>query len=246
MNENPTTSRFIAILVDAEGRPTEGCTWTGRNRITGRWYSNHDRAVRWIDGRFVRLRVATDITETKKIEEERRRLEAKFLQAQKLEAVGRFAGGIAHDFRNRLTTVIGYSDLLLMRLSHDGRRRREIEEIRKAGNRATFFTNKLLAFSHKQEVQAKVLDVNEVIREMEKMLRPSIGEDVDLKMFLEPELGMAKVDPVQMEQVIMNLAVNARDAMPRGGKLVIETTNVNRDERWSGEIPWSHQDDMCD
>jgi PAS domain S-box-containing protein len=234
---SPCADCTNARLVDAEGRPTEGRVWTGQNPITGRWYLNHDRAIRWIDGRLVRLQVATDLTETKKAEEEKRRMEAKFLQAQKLEAVGRLAGGIAHDFKNLMTTVLGYSDLLLMRLSHEDESRREIEEIRKAGNRATSLINKLLAFSRKQELQAIVLDLNELIREMENMLRPLIGEDVDLKMLLEPELGMVKVDAVQIEQVIMNLAVNARDAMPRGGKLVIKTTNVSLDEAFVDKDP---------
>jgi PAS domain S-box-containing protein len=226
-----------ASLVDEQGQPTEGCVWTGQNPITERWYLNYDRAVRWVNGRLVRLQVATDITEARKAAEETKRLEAKFLQAQKLEAVGRLAGGIAHDFKNLMTTVIGYSDLLLMRSSPDDFGHEELQEIKKAGNRAASLTHQLLAFSRKQSLEPKVLDLNEVIRDMEKMLRPLIGEDVDLKMLLEPTLGMVKVDPVQMEQVIMNLAVNSRDAMPQGGKFWIKTENVVVDERFTKKDP---------
>ncbi|HYA03350.1 MAG TPA: ATP-binding protein [Syntrophobacteria bacterium] len=136
-----------------------------------------------------------------------------------------------------MTTVIGYSDLLLTRSSPDDPGREELQEIKTAGNRAAAFTGKLLAFSRRQSLQPRVLDLNEVIRDMEKMLRPLIGEDVDLKMLLQPEPVMVKVDPVQIEQVIINLAVNARDAMPQGGKLRIETANVDVDETSTKKDP---------
>jgi PAS domain S-box-containing protein len=163
--------------------------------------------------------IARDVTE-------RRQLEDQLRQAQKMEAVGRLAGGIAHDFNNLLTAITGYSDLILRRLRADDPLRRNVEEIKKAGDRAASLTRQLLAFSRKQVLQPKVLDLNAVVSDMEKMLRRLIGEDIELRTALASELGSVKADPGQIEQVIMNLAVNARDAMPNGGNLIIETENV--------------------
>ena len=161
---------------------------------------------------------------------ERRSLEAQLLQAQKMEAVGRLAGGVAHDFNNLLTAIIGYSELVLNRLSESDPIRKEIEEIMKTGERAASLTRQLLAFSRKQVMKPIVLDLDGLVADLEKMLRRLIGEDVDLITILEPKLGRVRADPGQIEQVIMNLAVNARDAMPQGGKIVIETANVHLDK----------------
>ena len=163
---------------------------------------------------------------------DRKKLEAQFLQAQKMEVIGRLAGGMAHDFNNLLTIIIGNADLMSIGLSKDNPLCENIEEIKKAVNSSAYLIQQLLAFSRKQLVQPKVLNLNEVLRETEKMLRRLIGEDVELKAIFEPEIGQVKVDPGQIEQVIINLAVNARDAMSRGGKLTIETVNVDLDENY--------------
>ncbi|MBI5419354.1 MAG: response regulator [Deltaproteobacteria bacterium] len=162
-------------------------------------------------------------------EETLRRSEEQLRQAQKMEAVGRLAGGIAHDFNNLLTAIAGYSTLLLQGVVDDPSRR-NIQEIQRASDRAASLTRQLLAFSRRQILQPKVMDLNAVVGAMDDMLRRLIGEDIDLLTVLEPGVRKVKADPGQMEQVIMNLAVNARDAMPEGGKLTIETANVVIDE----------------
>jgi two-component system cell cycle sensor histidine kinase/response regulator CckA len=170
-----------------------------------------------------------DISRTKETEEALRQSQAQLLQAQKMEAVGRLAGGVAHDFNNLLTGIIGYAELLKMRLDPQDPHRREVEEIRKAGEKAASLTLQLLAFSRKQILQPKKLNLNIVVRDMEKLLQRLIGEDIYLVANLEAGLGAVEADPGQIEQVIINLAVNARDAMPLGGKLTIETANVELD-----------------
>jgi PAS domain S-box-containing protein len=163
-----------------------------------------------------------------------REKEEQLRQSQKMEAVGKLAGGIAHDFNNLLTAINGYSDLTLRRLQDADPLRQNIEEIRKAGDRAAALTRQLLAFSRKQVLQPVVLDLNSIVSELERMLCRLIGEDIDLRTVLEPRLGSIKADPGQIEQVLMNLVVNARDAMPRGGKLTIETANLYLDEEYAG------------
>jgi PAS domain S-box-containing protein len=164
--------------------------------------------------------VVEDITE-------RRALELQLRQSQKMEAVGCLAGGVAHDFNNLLGVIIGYSELLLDRLAESDPLRRHADEIKKAGDRASSLTRQLLAFSRQQVLELKILNLNTVIVEMEKLLARLIGEDVELYTSLDPNLGQIKADQGQIDQVIMNLAVNARDAMPEGGKLIIETRNVD-------------------
>ncbi|MBE9570257.1 MAG: PAS domain S-box protein, partial [Proteobacteria bacterium] len=164
---------------------------------------------------------------------EKEKLGAQLRQAQKMEAVGMLAGGVAHDFNNLLTCIIGNADLMLMSLSKDSPLNENIGEIMEAGQRAASLTRQLLAFSRKQVFQLKVLNISSVVTELKKMLGRLIGEDVKVETFLEPDLMQVEADPVQVQQVIMNLAVNARDAMPRGGKLTIETANVYLDETYA-------------
>ena len=199
--------------------------WVRKNRSTvtvrlsGRTIRDEDNAV------FFEL-FAEDVTE-------HRTLEQQFRQAQKMEAVGRLAGGIAHDFNNLLMVISGYAEFLLDRIGSEPTVRGPAQEIANAANRATALTRQLLAFSRKQMLAPKVLDLNAVVTENLKLLTRLIGEDIDLVMIPGTELGAVRADPSQIEQVIMNLAVNARDAMPQGGKLTIETTNVSLDESYA-------------
>jgi PAS domain S-box-containing protein len=199
-----------------------------------RWLQTIKRPIISPDGAVTQmLGVATDITARKQAEEALHRSEEQLRQSQKMEAVGKLAGGVAHDFNNLLTAINGHSDLALRRLEQDDPLYRKLEAIKKAGERAASLTRQLLAFSRKQILQPKVLDLNQVVFETNKMLQPLIGEDVDLFTRLTPDLGKVKADLGQIEQVLMNLAVNARDAMPRGGKLTIETSNVHLNEEYA-------------
>lgn len=165
--------------------------------------------------------------ERTRAEEALRLTEAQLRQSQKMEAVGRLAGGVAHDFNNLLTVIRGYSELILSRLAPADPARREMEEVKKAADRAAGLTSQLLAFSRRQFVATKIVDLNAIVMNMDGMLRRLLGEDiVELCADLDPQLGSIKADPGQIEQVIMNLAVNARDAMPTGGQLTIQTRNV--------------------
>src|SRR5207302_1864642 len=166
---------------------------------------------------------------------EQRRLQQQLVQSQKMEAVGRLAGGIAHDFNNLLTVITTYCDLLLEDLGREDPKREDVEQVRKAAEGATALTRQLLAFSRQQVLEPKVVSMSAVVSGVEKMLRRVIGEDVDLATRLDPDVGSVKADVGQLEQVLMNLAVNARDAMPTGGKLTIETSNAEHDPDYARE-----------
>jgi PAS domain S-box-containing protein len=172
-----------------------------------------------------------DITDLKQTEQALRRSEDRLLQAQKMEAVGRLAGGVAHDFNNILTVIGGYCAMALQTLDKNNPLQKNITEIQNASERAASLTRQLLAFSRKQVLQPRVLQLNDIVHNMEKMLTRLIGEDIELSIVFDSRLGRVKADPGQLEQVIMNLAVNARDAMPRGGKLTISTSNVVVDHK---------------
>jgi len=180
---------------------------------------------------FVSEHIAS-VIDHKRAEREREEAQSRFLQAQKMEAIGRLTGGIAHDFNNLLTAINGFAQLLQIDLPSSDPRQEYVARIREAGQRAAQLTRQLLAFSRKQIIAPRVVNLNEVVRDMDKMLRRIIGEDIEIDMVLSPDLWLVKVDPSQMQQVIMNLAVNARDAMPQGGKLAIETANVVLDDAY--------------
>lgn len=175
--------------------------------------------------RKLRIRTAiTDVTEHRRAEEALHQSEERLRHSQKMEAIGTLAGGVAHDFNNLMTAIIGYSSLLLQTMHKEDPMRADILEIKSAGDRAAALTRQLLAFSRKQLLHYRVLSINDLLDEMSRMLRRLMAEDVELMMNLDPSTGNIKADPGQVEQIVMNLVVNACDAMPQGGKLIIETS----------------------
>jgi hypothetical protein len=185
-------------------------------------------------GKQVRLVVAQDVSE-------RHILEQQLRQSQKMEAVGRLAGGVAHDFNNLLMVIKGHTELLLSVLPHSEQYSRKIEQIERAADRASALTRQLLAFSRLQVLQPHVMNLNDVVEDMGRLLPRLIGEDIELIIRASENLGAIRADASQMEQIIMNLAVNARDAMPEGGRLIIETSNVDLDGSYNAKHPIVHQ-----
>lgn len=209
---------------------TEEPATCARTGVT-RWFQTVKVPLLSSDGASRQLLgVATDISARKQLEDQ-------FRQAHKMEAVGRLAGGVAHDFNNVLTVILAQTEFLLADLPADDLRRTEVLEIQSAADRAAAFTRQLLAFSRRQLLQPEVLELNEVITGMEMMVRRLVGEDVVLLTKLEPQIPKVWADPGQLQQVIMNLVVNARDAMPRGGTLLIETGLVELDEHYPLQHP---------
>ena len=198
-------------------------------------FCHADGSWRWLDasmtltaqqGDTYAISVARDVTE-------RKRLEAQFQQAQKMDGIGRLAGGVAHDFNNLLTVMTGYGEMARETLSPADPAREDLGELLKAAERATDLTRQLLAFARKQPIEPRILNLNDLIVDMGRLLRRLIGEDIELVTHPSPELGQARADPGQIEQVIVNLAINARDAMPQGGKLTIETRNATLDDLYA-------------
>jgi PAS domain S-box-containing protein len=220
------------VLQTVEKAMQSGADFSVQNRAvwpdaTVRWLSGAGRILQDAHGEPTRgVGISLDITE-------RHTLEEQYQQAQKMEAIGRLAGGVAHDFNNLLTAILGYCELLLPDFHPDDPHRADLEEIQKAGARAARLTRQLLAFSRKQIIEPTLLDLNVVVADMRAMLGRLIGEDVTVVLSPWPRLALVKADRGQVEQIVMNLAVNARDAMPKGGILTIETANVELDETYA-------------
>ena len=221
----------VMTRVRATGRPLEVEHRIMRPDGTVRYVREHADCIVDGGGRVVRMiGTVQDITDYKQLEEQ-------FLQAQKLESLGRLAGGVAHDFNNLLTVINGYSDLAFNSLQPGDPLRDSIAEIRKAGESASSLARQLLVFSRKQHVQSQQVSLNSIVSDMQKMLQRLVGEDFQLDIRRGPMLGTTVADPGQMQQVIMNLVVNARDAMQHGGSILLETANVDLDERYEQRHP---------
>jgi PAS domain S-box-containing protein len=219
-------------LLDADGRPAGVCVLETKNPLTGKWYINHDRAIRWLDGRMVRLQIASDVTLIKEMEQEQKRIGEQLKQAQKMEAIGTLAGGIAHDFNNMLGAILGYTELGMMEVNPADPIQGRLKDIQQAAQRSADLTRQLLAFARKQTVAPKVLDLNETVEGMLNMLRKLIGENIDLAWLPGKELGRIRIDPSQIEQLLANLCVNARDAIHDTGKITVETDSVTLDQKF--------------
>jgi two-component system, cell cycle sensor histidine kinase and response regulator CckA len=249
--ESPDELRGLDLAHDVYADAAERQRLLDRDTYTDREYDEVEATWKRRDGRRLRVQLSVravrnsagnvDYYETfVRDVTQQRELETQLLNAQKMEAVGRLAGGVAHDFNNLLTVILSYSDLILEDLAADDPDRDDVSEIKKAAVAASSLTRQLLAFSRQQVLEPRVLDVNAVVASTQKLLGRLLGEDIRLATTLSTELGAVKVDPGQLEQIIMNLAVNARDAMPQGGKLSIETDNVVMDEAYVRGHPVAH------
>jgi len=215
-------------LIDKHGKPAGLRIWDDKNPVTGRHYINYDRAIEWTDGRLVRMQIATDITELKK-------MEVQLNQAQKMESVGRLAGGVAHDFNNMLGVILGHTELALLQADENHDLYSDLIEIQKAAKRSADITKQLLAFARKQTISPRQLDLNNTVESMLNMLRRLIGEDVDLVWQPASDLWPIKMDPSQIDQILANLCINAKDAISGVGKITIETGKKTFDEEYCKE-----------
>ena len=220
---------FCTNKILAERDP-EPYRWEFFNQNIGRHYSICDRLIEWPDGRKVRLELTTDITEHKAAEEQQKALLEELAQSKKIESIGRLAGGIAHDFNNMLGVIIGHCELILQKSAADNPLVEHINEISKAASRSADLTRQLLAFARKQTIEPKVLDINLAVENLLRMLRRLIGEDIDLVWRPGYDIWQIKMDPVQIDQILTNLCLNARDAVTENGRITIETENVKFDE----------------
>jgi PAS domain S-box-containing protein len=214
-------------LLAMDGNPAGVVIWEGKNPVIGRFYINHDRAIRWVNGRYVRLQVAVDITKTRELEAERRKAEAQVLRTQKMEAIGTLAGGIAHDFNNILGIIIGNTELGMLEISESAPIHHNLSEIHRASLRARDLVKQILTFSRQSEQDMIPLRLSPIVKEVLKMLRSTLPATIEIRQVIDPSSDSVVADPTQIHQILMNLCTNASYAMrERGGVLAIRLDNV--------------------
>ena len=219
-------------LLDASGNPTGLDVWEGKNPISGRWYLNHDRAVKWTDGRYVRLQIATDITTMKELEEKRRQTERHQRQSQKMEAIGTLAGGIAHDFNNILSAIIGFSELSLLDVEAESTVHINLTEVLRAGSRARDLVRQILAFSRQTDQEYGPIQLGDAVLDALKLLRSTLPSSIDIRHEIETDTANVLADPTQIHQIVMNLCTNAAHAIQKdGGVIHIALDYVNTESR---------------
>ena len=217
-------------LVDADGRPAEVCVWEYKSPRTGKWYINYDRAIKWVDGRLVRLQIATDITRVKELEKESLRIQAQLQQTQKMEAIGTLAGGIAHDFNNILSAVIGYTEIALTDLDGNSLVERNLQQVLKAGYRARDLVKQILTFSRQTDREYKPVHLESILYETHRLLRASLPSTISISQDIRSKAA-AMADSTQIHQVVMNLCTNAAHAMREtGGVLKLSLDDLLVDE----------------
>ena len=226
-------------LLDKDGKSTGVHIWEFQNSISGKWFDCRDVAIPWTDGRMVRMEIATEITKRKQSEAEKEKLQDQLAQAQKMESVGRLAGGVAHDFNNMLGVILGHTELALLKADEKHDLYSDLKEIQNAAKRSADTTKQLLAFARKEIISPKYLDLNDTVESMLNMLRRLIGEDINLVWQPFVNLWTVKMDPSQIDQVLVNLCVNARDAIAGVGKIAIATGQHTFDVEYCNEHPGS-------
>ena len=228
--DHPCDHCTNARLLDKRGNPTGAIVWEGKNPLINKWYINYDRAIKWTDGRYVRLQVATDITKLKALEKERIKSEAYLRQAQKMEAIGTLAGGIAHDFNNILSAIMGYTELSMMDVTPKSDAKYNLNEIYKASQRAKEVVKQILTFSRQSEQDRKPLKIDPIVKESIKMLKASFPSTIQIQHYIDPAAGIIEADATEIHQIIMNLCTNAFHAMSETGGLLevkVENADVN-------------------
>ena len=224
-------------LIDSDGRPAEVCVRECQNPTTGKWTINYDRAIKWVDGRLVRLQIATDITRVKELEKESMRFQAQLQQTQKMEAIGTLAGGIAHDFNNILSAVIGYTEIALTDIEGDSLTHRNLQQVLKAGYRARDLVKQILTFSRQTDREFKPIHLEKILYETYRLLRASLPSTISIRQDIRSKAA-AMADPTQIHQVVMNLCTNAAHAMREaGGVLSVALDDMLVEETFANQRP---------